>query len=207
VAVNHGGAADAIPADLSEAANGAGFAGLTAVGKAEIEDSHGTILAALTFTNISPVHVLGSTGFVAHTLPFTPGPDSSCVTVRFSDLTPNGGVGIDVAIDGVSVQQVPLTSTGTCVTAAVVYSAITNGGFEAGLAGWSYNAGVYQIGHPVVEPIGVDGNYSADLGGADIAGAKMWQSIMVVPQTAYRLTFSEAANGAGFAGLTAVGKA
>src|SRR5204863_29743 len=99
------------------------------------------------------------------------------------------------------------TNIGVCATAAVVYSAITNGGFEAGLAGWSYNAGVYSIGHFGTEPIGVDGSLAADLGGGEIAGSKMWQSITVVPQTPYQLTFSEAANGAGFAGLTAVGKA
>ena len=85
-------------------------------------------------------------------------------------------------------------------------STLNNGSFEQMLSGWSYNAGVYHIGHAGSQPIGVEGELSADLGGANIVGAKMWQSVAVRPGGQYELSFYSCANGSGYAGRTAVGR-
>ena len=81
------------------AANGSGVPGLTSVGKVEILSTNGTALASLTFTNVSPASMLGTNGFSPVVVPFVTGANETVVTVRFSDETPNGGGGVDVAID------------------------------------------------------------------------------------------------------------
>jgi hypothetical protein len=171
-----------------------------AVGKVEIEDADGVILASQTFTNVSKGPMLGTNGFGLRKLSFTVGSNSSCLTIRFLDLTPNGGVGIDLAIDGVALKKI---QTGTCATGTVAPS-LNNGGFEQQLTGWSYTAGMFCIGHAGSQPIGVDGSYAADLGGGDVTGTKLWQSVAVVPGAPYELSFYSAANAA--SNNAAVGK-
>src|SRR5205814_6536633 len=166
------------------AANGVNTAGLTAIGRVDIEDSNGNVIASQTFTNISPSPLVGTNGFVPRMLAFNTGAGSQCVTIRFLDLTPNGGVGIDVAIDAVNLHKVVQSAC----SVGPVYSTLTNGSFEAQLAGWSQNAGVFYI-----TPIGVDGVNSADIGGGDATGSMMWQSISVMPGSQYVLSFYSAA--------------
>jgi hypothetical protein len=81
-----------------------------------------------------------------------------------------------------------------------------NPSFEQGLSGWTYNTGVFVIGSAGSQPIGVSGSLSADLGGGDISGAQMSQTINVLPDADYQLSFFSAANGAGAPGLTSIGK-
>jgi hypothetical protein len=95
-----------------------------------------------------------------------------------------------------------------CILIAISCQAgaqIINGNFENGFEGWNYNDGVYIIGHPDFQPIGIDGNYAADLGGAEITGSELWQTVSIVPQAHYRLDFFSASNGDREAGKIAVG--
>jgi hypothetical protein len=111
-----------------------------------------------------------------------------------------------IASRGQGTQSVPcIKYTYTC-PAEFLSSTLNNGSFEQQLSGWSYNNGVFYIGQAGTQPIGVDGNYAADLGGADIAGAKMWQSVAVTPGGQYELSFYSCGNGSGYAGRTAVSR-
>jgi hypothetical protein len=83
---------------------------------------------------------------------------------------------------------------------------IINGDFENGFDGWNYNDGVYIIGQPGFQPIGIGGTYAADLGGAEITGSELWQTVQVIPQAHYRLDFFSASNGDHDVGDVAIGK-
>src|SRR5207244_9336898 len=112
-----------------------------------------------------------------------------------TDVDPHSYLGMVLVPQAVPVLPYPTPFRSTCATAAVVYSAITNGSFEAGLAGWSYNAGVYSIGHFSTQPIGVDGSLCADLGGAGVSGSTSGQPFPDILQTRYQLTFASQPNG------------
>jgi len=71
-----------------------------AVGRVEVEDTDSNIIASLTFTNVCPGSVYDTNGFTLHTLSFTTSSNTTCMTIRFLDLTPNGAT-IDLAIDDV----------------------------------------------------------------------------------------------------------
>src|SRR5262249_32364755 len=67
--------------------------------------------------------------------------------------------------------------------------------FEDGFTGWSAVASVV-MGPPSQPPLGVEGTHSASLGIFDVAGATLAQTVGVVGETNYSLTFWFMANGA-----------
>jgi hypothetical protein len=163
-----------------------GDAGRLSMGRAEILDSDGNPIATAVFTNAAPSSVVGANGFEERILRFRP--TSGCVTIRFSDITPDGNA-VDLLIDKVELNQVTETP---CFDA---FADISNGSFESGLTAWSYNHNVYYVGVPPAQPIGVDGDYAGDVGGGDAMGAAMWQTVAVTSGALYELTFFSAANG------------
>ena len=52
----------------------------------------------------------GTNGFGLRTFQFTTGIGVTNATVRFKDITPGGGIGVDVAIDGVRLQPLSVTN-------------------------------------------------------------------------------------------------
>ena len=64
-----------------------------------------------------------------------------------------------------------------CILALAARAQIFNGSFENGFTGWHTTPGDFIIGSDPNEPIGTDGYYSADLGGDDITGAVLSQTV------------------------------
>ncbi|MGH7992286.1 MAG: PEP-CTERM sorting domain-containing protein [Limisphaerales bacterium] len=64
-----------------------------------------------------------------------------------------------------------------CALALTARAQIVNGSFENGFTGWDTTPGDFIIGIYAYQPIGTDGYNSADLGGGDIIGAVLSQTI------------------------------
>ncbi len=72
---------------------------------------------------------------------------------------------------------------------------ILDGSFEDGFNGWTTTPGDFIIGINPYEPIGTDGYCSGDLGGGDIPGAVLSQTISNFSHGGtYRLDYDSAAN-------------
>jgi MYXO-CTERM domain-containing protein len=82
-----------------------------------------------------------------------------------------------------------------CVFALTAQAQIFNGSFENAFAGWTTTPGDFIIGSNPSEPIGTDGYSSADLGGGDIAGAVLSQTISNFAHGGtYHLDYDSASN-------------
>jgi len=72
---------------------------------------------------------------------------------------------------------------------------IVNGSFENGFTGWNTTPGDFIIGIYPYQPIGTDGYNSADLGGGDITGAVLSQTISnFADGGTYHLDYDSACN-------------
>lgn len=90
-----------------------------------------------------------------------------------------------------------------CALALTSRAQILDGSFENGFNGWNTTPGDFIIGVNPSQPIGTDGFYSADLGGGDITGAVLSQTISNFANGGtYHLDYDSAANAG--VGLTTV---
>jgi hypothetical protein len=67
----------------------------------------GVTISSQTLSQQNVGILTGSYGFVHHDLDFTVGSTVQNITIKFVDLTANGGISIDTALDSVSVTVVP----------------------------------------------------------------------------------------------------
>ena len=85
------------------------------------------------------------------------------------------------------------------------HAQIFNGSFEDGLTGWNTTPGDFIIGHDPSQPIGTDGYYSADLGGGDVTGAVLSQTINNFANGGvYQLSYDSACNAGDVLSLVSV---
>jgi len=92
------------------------------------------------------------------------------------------------------------------VLVSAVHAQIINGSFESNdFTGWDTTPGDFIIGHNPKEPVGTDGYLCADLGGGDIAGAVLSQTIKNFAHGGtYQLNYDSACNAGNVLGLTTV---
>jgi len=91
-----------------------------------------------------------------------------------------------------------------CVLTLATRAQILNGSFENGFTGWNTTPGDFIIGGPS-EPVGTDGYYSGDLGGDDITGAVLSQTINnFAGGGMYQLSYDSVCNADGNLSLVAV---
>jgi hypothetical protein len=139
------------------------------------------LLAKKTFKQKNAGAPGGSFGFVTRSVTFHSGPNTIFATVSFVDTTPNGGHHIDTGLDQVQVHP---------VRSGANY--IVNASFERNFDGWDINSGCFIIGMNPNLPIGTDGFLCADLGGGDIMGAVLSQTINIKQPGRYQLDFDSA---------------
>lgn len=169
-------------------ANGV-YAGLSAAVSVTVSTSGGLTLAQAVYAVDSLGYVDRAAGFVPQNLGFTVPSSDSVITIRFDDVSPGGGYGVDVLLDNVRIRSGRATP-----------GQLQNPSFELGLAGFFHDISTYPIG-TADQPIGVAGNTSANLGTFDQPGSFLSQTITLRPGS-QSVSFALGANGVG-AGLTA----
>jgi Protein of unknown function (DUF642) len=106
---------------LATAAGGDGFAGRVGAVQVDVRASDNTLLASQQFTNTSPGPLVGTNGFVRQFISFTSPSNGTSATLVITDISPNGGIAVDPAIDDVSVTLFPTSAM----------NLVVNGSFEA----------------------------------------------------------------------------
>jgi len=139
------------------------------------------VLAEKSFSQKNAGQPVGDFGFVPRSVRFHTSPTSTTASVRFIDITPNGGVGVDTGLDQVGVK--PLRRDGNL---------LLNSSFERGLDGWNADNDCSIVGHKPDRSIGTDGYFSASLGREGSTGAVLSQTFNCPQAGPYRLDFDGA---------------
>ena len=93
--------------NFDSAANAVAVVGKVGMVRVEVFDSMTSVLAADTFTDLSPGNLQGALGFSTRSLGFTTPVDSGSVRLKFSDVSSDNGSALDENIDNVRLTAVP----------------------------------------------------------------------------------------------------
>jgi len=114
-------------------ATAAGARGAGPVGSVRVDiiAPDNSVLASRSVTNVSPALLTGTNGFTRANLSFTTPNNVASVTLRITDISPNGGVAVDPCIDDVRIYPRPPSNP---------ENLMINGGFETPrITSWSHS--------------------------------------------------------------------
>ncbi len=156
--------------------------GLPTAVEVSLVTDEGTLLAKAIYSVDSLGYLDHGAGFSQLGLGFVVPATAKSVTLRFTDLSPGGGYGVDLLIDAVRI-----------ASGRPVPRPLSNPSFELGLAGWYHDIATYPIGDASF-PVGTGGHTAANLGTFDQPGSFLQQTLSVRPGR-YVLSFQLGANG------------
>lgn len=160
--------------------------------KVEIVGPGNSLLAAASYMDISPGPLLGTNGFVRRLLAFTTPAGVGSVTLRITDISPNGGENVDPAIDDVNVSlRTPTSANNLLVNGSFELPCLLSGYAHvppAGVPGWGTSDDSFEVWTSGDLVPSAEGWQNVEIL-SHSQPAAIWQTVTTTPGRDYGLTF------------------